>query len=402
MPRFRYTAYSTDGVREEGTLEAASERQAWDKLTSLKLTVVELILDLGIARSAKRRWFSRRGVALVAQAELAEQLSVLFGARLSAMQIVEVIEKGTTLPSLRRKFQRIGQLMADGATFPDAFAEAGTDLNPLFVSLARIGQETGDPSALMSSLAVSLRRQQKITSQINGALVYPIILVLGGLGILALMSLYLAPRLATIFSSVEKDVPSTLSVFIATGDLFRTWWFVFFGLALLLLLALPALFRRYTYDIKALTLRLPVIGPITRDASLARLARSVQIMLAAGMPLAPTLRATASALPFDPLARHIDAAAAAIEAGGTGRETFAQAPELPPIFRELFAIGERTNTLPAVMESVASALEDQVERLVQRAMLLLTPILTLVVGGAIAFLVYAVMSALLSVNDLAF
>ena len=72
------------------------------------------------------------------------------------------------------------------------------------------------------------------------------------------------------------------------------------------------------------------------------------------------------------------------------------------MFRALFAIGERTNTLPQVMDSIATALEDQTERQAQRAMTLLTPVLTLVIGGGIAMLVYAVMGALLTVNDLAF
>lgn len=402
MPQFRYTAFSPDGVREAGMLDSASEGQAWDKLTSLNLTVVELIQDTGAAKDLKVSWLAKRGVPLAAQAELAEQLSVLFRARLPAMQIVQVIEKGATLPALRRKFQRIGKLMADGATFPNAFADAGPDLNPLFASLMQIGQATGDPSVLMRSLATSLRRQQKITSQISSALIYPIILILGGLAILALMSLYLAPRLATIFSSVEKDVPAALALFIATGDCLKDWWLVLVLLGLALPLALPAFMRRSRERFASLTHRLPVIGPVARNISLARLARSVQIMLAAGMPLAPTLRATAAALPFDPLARHFDVAAANIESGGTGRDTFLDAPDLPPIFRELFAIGERTNTLPTVMESIATALEDQVERMVNRAMLLLTPVLTLVIGGGIAFLVYAVMSTLLSVNDLAF
>lgn len=401
MPSFRYTAFSADGLREAGSLVASSEAQAWDKLTSLNLTVVELLPDTGATGVSSPTWFPGRGVPLAAQAELAEQLSVLFRARLSAMQIVEVIEKGASEPALRRKFKRIGQQMADGATFPDAFASAGTELTPLFVSLLRIGQEARDPSALMHSLAATLRRQQKIASQISGALIYPIILVIGGVVILALMSLYLAPRLATIFSSVDRDVPAALAAFIAMGEFLKGWWPVLLGIGITLVVSLPMVLRRYRKAFITLSHRVPLVGPILRNSSLSRISRSVQIMLAAGMPLAPTLRATAAAFPLDPLAAHFDAAAENIEGGGAGHETFSATPDLPPVFQELFAIGERTNTLVTVMDSVATAIEDQVERMVHRAMLLLTPVLTLVVGGGIAFLVYTVMSALLSVNDLA-
>ncbi len=402
MPRFRYTAYSAEGVREDGTLEAASESQAWEKLTALNLTVVELLKDSGSSQARPQGWRIGRSIPIAAQADLAEQLAVLFQARLTAMQIVEVIEKGTSVPALRRKFQRMGQLMSDGSTFPNALSEVGHDLNPLFVSLTRIGQETGDPAALMKSLATTLRRQQKMTSQISTALVYPAILILGGMGILALMSFYLAPRLATIFTSVEEEVPTAISVFIKIGSFLSGWWFVLVAVILVGLILLPFYVRRHRYGVNLMVQRLPIFGSIARDASLARMSRSVQITLAAGVPLAPTLRATATALPLEPLSRHFEAAAESIEAGGTGREAFTEAHGLPRLFQELFAIGERTNTLPSVTEAVATALEDQVERRVQRTMLLLTPVLTFVIGGGIATLVYAVMSALLSVNDLAF
>jgi len=403
MPRFRYTAYTSDGVREDGLVEVSTESHAWDKLTSLGLTVVELLLDDGEGRRGRTSRLSfARSVSLTVQADLAEQLSVLFAAGLTTMQVVETVEKGATLPSIRRMFQRIGQLMSDGATFPEAFAEAGADMHPLFLSLIGIGQMTGEPASLLKSLVITLRRQQKIASQISGAMVYPVILLIGGLGILILMALYLAPRLSTIFVSVDRPVPLELSAFIAFGEFLQTWWPLIVGTVLALLMTTPGVVRKNRVRLVGLVQRLPVIGPISRDGSLARLARSVQIMLAAGMPLAPALRATASAMPFDPLSRSFASACDTIEAGGTGREVFFADARLPPMFQELFAIGERTNTLPSVMASIASALEDQVERQAQRAMTLLTPLLTLVIGGGIALLVYAVMSALLSVNDLAF
>jgi type II secretory pathway component PulF len=403
MPRFRYTAYSSDGVREDGALEVPTEAQAWDKLTSLGLTVVELLVES--KSQPTPRWsglaFGNR-IPLSAQADLADQLAVLFAARLSAMQVVETVEQGAVQPAIRRKFRRIGQLMADGRSFPDALSDAGDGLLPLFVNLARIGQAAGDPAPLMKSLATSLRRQQKMAAQISGALVYPMILVAGGFGILILMALYLAPQLATIFDSVEKPVPPELALFIAAGEVLQDWWWAFLIAGLVAALSMPALRTRYRAEIAGVVQRLPVIGRVTRNASLARLSRSVQIMLSAGMPLAPTLRATASSAALDPLSRHFDQAAEAIEAGGTGRDIFSAVTALPSVFRALFAIGERTNTLPQVMDSIATALEDQTERQAQRAMTLLTPVLTLVIGGGIALLVYAVMGALLTVNDLAF
>jgi general secretion pathway protein F len=403
MPRFRYTAYSSDGIREAGTVDVATETQAWTKLTSMGLTVVELLAEDNRQQGGSRFGLDLdRGFRLQMQADLADQLAVLFAARLSAMRVVETIEQSAVLPKVRRRFGRIGQLMADGTPFPDALAAVGSGLHPLFISLARIGQMTGDPAPLMKSLATALRREQKLNAQLRGALVYPLILVAGGLGILILMALYLAPQLSTIFTSVDKPVPTTLSAFIATGNLLRAWWPILVLAAVVLLMAGPALVARAWPSFVRHLYRVPALGPLLREASLARLVRSVQIMLAAGMPLAVTLRQAGAAMPDSPLAAYFDAAGANIEAGSTGRDVFGAADDLPSMFKALYAVGEQSNTLPQVMDSVATALEDQVERRIQRAMVLLTPTLTLVIGGGIAFIVYAVMSALLTVNDLAF
>lgn len=401
MSRFRYVAYTTDGIREVGSLDAATEAQAWDKLTGLRLTVVELLSERGSAERPQR-WEVGRRISLSVQAELAEQLAVLFEARLSAMQIVHVIEQGAVLPVVKRKFRRIGQLMAEGQEFPEALQEVADGLSPLFVSLARVGQTTGDPSHLLKSLATALRRQEKMASQIGGALIYPLILVIGGIGVMAMMALYLAPRLETIFTSVNKPVPVELSLFIGLGDVLRNWSLLLALAMATFALATPFILRRYRQSLLRLSHRLPLWGPIAHNAALSRLSRFVEMMLAAGVPLAPALVEAAAAMPDDPSAEVFGEAGRSIEAGGTGRDIFAANPTIPALFRELFSIGERTNTLPSVMASVATALEDQAERKAQRAITLVTPILTLVIGGGIALIVYSVMAALLSVNDLAF
>lgn len=399
MPRFRYLAFTAHGQREDGILELASETQAWEKLSSLHLTVVELVEDAGQGQLRPLTW--QRGIPFTAQAELAEQLAVLFAARLPVPQIVEVIEKGATLPAIKRQFRRVAQLMADGMEFPDALQETGKGLSPLFLGLARLGQTTSDPTILLKTLALTLRRQEKIAGQLRAALVYPTILLIGGLGILAIMALYLAPQLQSVFTSVGKPLPYSLSAFVAFGDLLRAWApMILVGIAALLVM-MPLLLARLQTRLRTLTQSLPVVGPIVREAALARLTRSVELLLAAGRPLSLALRETASAFASDPLSRPFDAAAARIEAGSRGSPAFSEDSRMPVFFRSLFAIGEETNTLPTVMSAVATSLEEQVERRTQRAALLITPVLTLIVGTAIALLVYSVMSALLSINELA-
>jgi general secretion pathway protein F len=401
MPRYRYVAYNAGGQREEGTVEFSTETQAWNSLIGLGLTVVDLQSDERRKRASTLDLFAR-ALPMDVQADLAEQLAVLFAARLPVTEIVSVIQQGAERPALKRHFARMAGLMADGMDFPNALEQAGPTLSPLFLSLARVGQAAADPAPLMRTLAGFLRRQEKLQAQVSGALIYPLILLIGGIAVFLMMALYLAPALEPMFISVNRDVPSGLAAFLWIGNVVRTqgYW-----LALGLLALVPGgmvLARRHSFALKRVSLRLPIWGEIARSGSLSRLSRSLQLMLAAGMPLTSALRDTATYLSNEPFAPNFAEAAVAIEAGASASSVFATDSTLPSVFRELFALGERTNTLPGITDALATALEDRAERQTGKATQLLTPILTLIVGGGIGILVYAVMGAILSVNDLAF
>jgi general secretion pathway protein F len=160
--------------------------------------------------------------------------------------------------------------------------------------------------------------------------------------------------------------------------------------------------RRNAMHTKHLLLKLPIIGPILRDSALARLTRALNLMLQSGIPLSPSLRDTSENLASDLFSALFLKAAEAVDQGEQASSVFAQEHAIPLEFRELFNIGERTNSLATITASLATALEDRVERRSQQAVHLITPLLTLVMGGGVALLVYTIMDAILSVNDLAF
>lgn len=396
MSRFRYIGFASDGTIERGVLDAVSEGEALKRLASLGLTVTELSFDTGGPGSG-----GERSIPLAAQADLAEQLAVLFAANLPATKVVEIIASSNRTIGIRRHFARTGQLMADGVGFADAMAQASENLSPLFAIMASIGQRAARPGQQMPQLAVALRRQQKLLGQLGGAMVYPLVLLMGGVGIILVMSLFLAPRLAVIFTSVNQPLPSAIFAFVSLGQGLAVWGVPFAAiLATIVVLAFRSL-RRPGLRLRRAGLRLPLIGPVLRDASLARIIRAVHLMLEAGMPLAGSLSGAAAAFASDPQAGRFAQAASALEGGARASSVLADDPMLPAMLREMIRIGEETNTLPQVLSVAATALEDEVERRLQRLMTLATPLLTLLIGGVIAVIVGSVMSAILSVNDLA-
>lgn len=403
MVLFRYTAFSKTGKREEGEVDFASETQAWEHLGNLGLTVVDLTAVSGDQeRKQSRRRLGSKKLSLGLQADVAEQLAVLFSARLRAIEITYVVKAAATDSRVRDCFEKIGKLLADGAAFEVAFEKAAAGFDPLFPAMIRVSQSSSDPGPILKNLALHLRRQHKLNAQLSGALVYPLILLVGGIGVFLLVVLYLAPALEPMFVSLGREMPPSLGFFLSIGKAIKE-----FGLEIAILLALLLLSGMVFSDqwkrvLRSTANKVPILGPIMRNSALARLTRSLHMMLASGIPVVTALHESASNLNTDLFASRFEEAAVAIEGGTTATSVFQSDAAIPVMFRELFDIGERTNNLSEITGSLATALEDTSERQSQQAVQLVTPIITLVMGSGLALLIYSIMDAILSVNDLAF
>ncbi|WP_432254510.1 type II secretion system F family protein [Limimaricola sp. AA108-03] len=402
MPMFSYVAYSDNGQREAGEIDSASEGGAYETLLAMGLSVVEL-RDAG---SPSRTSWLRREIALPRrplplgeQALLAEQLALLFSVRLPIPSLLRVLGHGSMRHSTRTRLQRVIWLVSEGLPFAQAFQQVGPPVSPVFRELLGLGEASNAMPELLRDLAELLRRQQKLRAHITSALLYPILLLVSGLALLLLVTMSLAPALAPLFDGEARPMPASLSLLLGLREFLLQWW-----PALLLAggagcVALLAVAVRPTAG--RLALRLPLIAPVLRDAALLRLTRGLRLLLRAGLTLPEALEAVAKE--SDILARPVREAAAALRRGGRAHGAFAEHETgLPTLFVELFRIGEETNRLEEVLETLCSVLATQLERRVQGLLQALTPALTLLVGGSIGGLVFTIMDAVMSINELAF
>jgi general secretion pathway protein F len=231
------------------------------------------------------------------------------------------------------------------------------------------------------------------------ALLYPAILIVAAVAVMLIVALTLAPALAPLFAGEGREMPGSLAFFLGFGRFVSGWWPL---LVLLLGGAVVAVIWGLRQGWGRVVFRLPLFGPLVRDAALLALVRSLALMLKAGRPLAEALRGLAQADAGGPYAADLRAAVTALERGERAHVALAEGGHLPPMVRELFRVGEEANALVPVLEALSQTLQGQLDQSTQRLLRLLTPILTLVIGGAVGALVYSIMGAVLSINDLAF
>lgn len=401
MPTFSYRAYGTRGTVETGSLDSPSEAAAYQTLKALGLTVVEL--REGAAVAALPWW--RRDIPLgdgrlplADQAALAEQMATMLRVRLPALEMLRILAQGAARAETRERLERTARLVAEGMPLAQAFAQAGPKVAPVFLSLLRAGALSDALPEQLTDLARLLRLQEQLRGQVATALLYPAILVAAAVAVVLIVALTLAPALAPLFQGEGREMPGSLAFFVGLGAVVRGWWWLILAGVAALVVGVMAQRARWG----RMALRLPLFGPLMRDAALLALVRSLALMLKAGRPLAEALRGMEEADPAGPFAPDLRAAVAALEGGGRAHLALAEGGRLPPLVRELFRVGEEANALVPVLEAVAQSVQGQMDQSAQRLLRLLTPILTLVIGGAVGALVYSIMGAVLSINDLAF
>ncbi len=409
MPKYFFEGIDIAGASETGSIEAADQQLAYELLQARGIVVFQLTNEE--VGTGTKSWLLRdlnlrpTTLSFENQALVAELLSALFDAKLTTTEIAQVASMSSELSEVRRHFDRMGQRIAEGNGFAEAFRSENRSFSPIFVSFLSACEETGSYSSHLKELAEMLEKLAKTQQRVVSALIYPAVLTMAALVLVLIMALYLAPNLEPMFTSMGKTLPPALSFLLDTGTLIREKGalIALVGITLVMLLV-PA--TRHVWAkrlINGLAARLPLIGKVIQFRALSRLAQVCSLFLRAGQPLPKALRASAEIVGAEnSFSGHFLEASRKIEEGVDASSVFDQAQNLPPAFRELFRIGETTNKLPVTLTAIAKSMSTKADRLTERALGLLTPALTLFLGLGVGFLIYAIMSAIMEVNELAF
>ena len=410
MPVFLYNGFDDDGVSANGGVEAATEKLAYEILQARGIAVFELSTAKQLS-SKSLPWYRRDikfgsgGLSFERQAAVAELLATLFASRVQAREAVRIVATSAETADIRVQFDRIGQRMEDGGSLSEAFEAENQGFSPIFGSFLSVGEAANDSGSQLAELAAFFRRQGAMRHKLISALIYPVILLLGAICLLLVVVLYLVPNLAPLFDVVGSEPSGALGLLIAANDILRAFWLqVILSCVLAVIGGLAAIQNRAlkTWVMKVVT-KVPLLGMLFRFSELTRIAHATRLLLQAGKPLPTALReASQLAGKHSVFLGVFEDAARSLEEGNDAFSVLSRNTMIPPLFSELFRIGEETNRLPSALSSLSDAMSAQVDHLTQRALALMTPILTLVLGSGIGFLIYTIMGAILEVNELAF
>lgn len=396
MPTFTYRASNDSGRIESGRESAASARALERTLSERGLLPIQIA---EVARAERARGDGRRS-RRADVVQVIRYLATLTEAGFPLDRALGAAQRAAARADVAGTVQAVRDAVRSGSRLADALAAHPQVFPKLALGMVRAGERGGHLGVSLSRLAEQLEREQALRARVLSALLYP--LVLASVGVLALMVLlvYVLPRFAVVLVDAGGELPPTTALLLGTAALLSRWWPALLGTPVLLALLVSTYYRHPAGRLRVdrALLHLPVIGPIRRHVAAVRLGRSLATLLRGGLPVLPALDVAADALADEGAAEMVRQAREEVRTGGRLAAALASREVLPPLFIQMLEVGEEGGRLPDMLERAALALEDVLERRLDRAVRLAEPIMIVAFGGAVGFVALALLQAIYGIQ----
>jgi general secretion pathway protein F len=407
MPVFEYRALSAAGKPLQGLREAESPKtlRAALKRDGVFLTEVlgEKQQQAQQAREVNvRRWMVGR-VSADDLAIMTRQMAVLIHAGIPLVEALNALVEQVEHDRLKRVISDVKQRVNEGSSLGDAMSIHGKIFTPLYVNMIRAGESSGALDVVLVRLADFTEGQARLRSKVMGALTYPAAMAVVGGAIMLILFAVVIPKITKIFEDTQVVLPWTTKLLMGFSTFVSNWWW-----ALILLAAAGAWgFLRWKekpagrarWDRFKLTV--PIFGRLIRTIAIGRFTRTLATLLKSGVPLLAAMDIVKNVVGNVRLAEVIEQARQAIQEGESIAAPLKRSGEFPPLVHHMVAIGERSGSLEEMLGNVADAYEDQVDTTVGALTSLMEPLMIVLMGAVVTFIVFSVLMPILQINTLA-
>lgn len=409
MPQFRYRAIGPDGEAATGVLEAPDRAALLDRLRAMGLLPVEA--EEGAA--ATPPWWKReirlggggaRGAGSAkGLGHAVQELAVLLDAGLPLDRSLAILAGQREHRALRPALEAVLEQVRGGAPLAEAMRAHPAVFPAVAIALVEAGEASGALNGALARLAEMLLRAEQLREQLRSALIYPVLLLFAAGGSVLLLLTVVVPQFEAFFEGSRVPLPTATVVVLGASRLVREDGALLLLGLLGLLLALRAALGRpeARRGLHAALLRAPLAGPLLARIETARFARTLGTLVEAGVPLAGALPIARRTFANLAMAEAIDAATQSLKEGEGLAGPLEATGLLPPIAVTFLRTGEETGRLGEMLTRLADALDRDIQKTTARFLALLVPVITILLGILVATVVGAILTAMLSINELA-
>lgn len=388
MQSFKYIAKTKEGKAQKGTLEATSRQDALLILREKKLVVLSLqtttswqIFSGGNKISPKERLL------------ITEQLSIMVKAGLPLIEALQVLSEEATNKRVGKILTRVGSDIKGGNSLSEALAKSGA-FPSYYLAVIRSGEKSGKLEEIMMRLAQNLKRDAQLRARLKSALILPSVILIAMFAVIALILVYVLPQLMGIFVESDVELPMSTRFLLAASGAMTSYWYIFLALIILCFSAFKAIAMtpkgRYVLD--RVKLKLPIFGMLIEKVAVARFAGTMSTLISAGMPMLEIIATTSDVIDNSVFHRGLNASKKDVEGGEALSASIRKRGYFPALVPHMIAIGEKSGNLEYVFNEIAKLYDDEAQNITKNMMTLMEPIITVVLGLGVAFIMSSVIS----------
>jgi len=335
-------------------------------------------------------------------AVFARQLATMMSAGVPLVQSFEIAGRGHENPRMQELLLAVKADIESGSTLAESLAKHPLYFDELFCNLVQAGEHAGILEDLLDKIATYKEKVESIKSKIKKALFYPAAIIVVSFIITAILLIFVIPEFAALFKGFGADLPALTQFVVNASDVFIEYWYIIFGGIFAAVFSFLQLKKRsipFNHMLDRVSLKMPIFGPLLEKAAIARYARTLSTMFAAGVPLVEAMNSVAGATGNIVFSTATLRMRDEIATGQQLNLSMRQTGLFPNMVVQMVAIGEEAGSVDAMLSKVADIYEAEVDDAVDALSSLMEPIIMVVLGGLIGGMVVAMYLPIFKLGD---
>jgi len=401
MGQFSYTAHNKSGAIEKGTVFAGDRAGATASLTEKGLTPI-LVKELPAGKQSGGLLSRFTGkVSLQDKVIFSRQFATMINAGVPIVQSLNILRQQSTSKRLQKVVAEVAKQVEGGGTLAAALAEHQDVFSPIYVNMVKAGETGGILDQVLDRLATQQEKDAEIIAKVKSAMIYPGVVTTATIAAFFFLMTVIVPKLGSIFANVGGTLPVYTEVMLKISNFMTHEWYVLIGGAVVAVVVFlrwhktPA--GKHTVD--RLLLKSPIFGPILVKMSVARFARTFGSLMASGISVLEAINATRLAMNNSVYQDELAAVAQKVKNGRTMSEQLRESKNFPAIVGQMLAVGEETGQMDVILLKLAEFYEKEVDTTVAGLTSVIEPILIVVLGTMVGFVVISVFGPLSNIDS---
>lgn len=401
MATFSYKALDAKGKQKKGTQEADSARMLRNQLR--KAGLVPLTVEpVNNKRKKAAGSFIQSKIKTADLALITRQLSTLVASSIPIEESLQAVAEQCDNPKIKNMIVAVRGGVIEGHTLADSMRNYPMIFNNLFCAMVSAGEKSGHLDKVLNRLADYAEQQQEMKSKMMQAMIYPTVLTLVALSVVAILLTSVVPQIVGQFENMGSNLPASTTFLINASDFLSAYGIYFVSLFIIALFALKRWLKKANNQLRfdQFLLTVPVVGKVANELNTARFARTLSILNSSAVPLLEALSIAGDVLSNRYIQLKVAEAADRVREGTSLGKALENTKLFPPMMLHMIISGEKSGELGNMLERSADNQDKQFSAQVTMALGIFEPALVVSMAGIILFIVTAILQPILALNNM--